>query len=272
MVSLPIADEYYVFIGNTQEDGELLPDGVIHIRDASFHLYSPRTTNLTSNPIIFRDRVKVYFYTHPSAYTDIYEFIFACRGSKNTENFYLMKMVSSVKELKELATKPYNIVSGDKLPTMNDTEKKLIHKYMLMGLHLYWTYIKCDLDKTKVITINGNNSTQSRTVSAGGHRFATDEGWVVNVSMVFPGILIDHYRLESGTVGMNAQLSFTKDAEYRYLVYRYIRDVFFAFVKHNLPDEARENPSLMRSLETVGALNDEQIINLAGAIIGPLIE
>ena len=270
-------EEYYVFLGEMQEDGELLPEGVMHISSASYRLYSPRTTNLTNNPIIFRDRAKVYYYTHSTTYADMYEFIFACRASKNTDNYYLMKMVTSVKELKEQALKPYNIVSGDKFPVMNNSEKKLAHKYLMMGLHLYWTYVKCGLSATKIATINANvggssQAVQSRTVSAGGHRFRVDEGWVINVSLVFPGTLIDYYRIESGTIGVNAQLAFIKDPEYRYLVYRYIRDIFFAFIKHNLPQEAHQNVSLMRSLETVGALSDNEIILLAGSIIGSLIE
>jgi hypothetical protein len=267
-----IADEYYVFLGSGVQDATpQLPDGVIYVESPSYQLYSPRTTNLTIAPIVFRDRTKVYYYTHPDTYNDIYEFLLACRASKNTDNYYLMKMVGSIKELKEKASQPYNIVSGERLPTtMNNVEKQMVHRYMMMGLHLYWTYLKCGLSKTKIVTISTTN--QSRIVSAGGHRFQEDEGFAVNVSLLFPGLLIDYYRLESGTMGVNAQLAFTKDPEFRYLVYRYMREVFLAFTKHNLPPDAAEVPGLVAKLETTDGLTDQEIIGYASNIVGRLLE
>ena len=135
-----------------------------------------------------------------------------------------------------------------------------------MGLHFYWTYVKCGLDRTKVIT----NSGHSRIVSIGGHKFEKDEGWATNVSNVFIGILIDYYRIESGILGMDSQLSFVKDPEFRYLIYKYIRSVFLAFVKHNLPPEATEHE--IAKFEIVDAITDQEIMTYAGNIIGVLIE
>jgi hypothetical protein len=267
-----ITDEYYVFLGSSVQDvAPQLPDGVIYVESPSFQLYSPRTTNLATAPIMFRDRTKVYYYTHPDTYKDIYEFMLACRASKNTDNYYLMKPAGSIRELKEKATKPYNIVSGEHLSTtMDHMEKRLVHRYMMMGLHLYWTYLRCGLSKTKIVTISTTN--QSRAVSAGGHMFQEDEGFAVNVNLLFSGLLIDYYRLESGTMGVNAQLAFTKDPEFRYLVYKYMREVFLAFTKHNLPPDAADVPGLVAKLETADGLSDQEVVGYASNIVGRLLE
>lgn len=285
----------------------MVPDGIEHIERPSTMLYSPRIPNPYNDQIKVGDsdnsaRIKVYYATSPTSYKDIYEFIFACRVSKLADNyFYVGPMPTSVAELKTNAlllgfpdlsrsessvrggknvSQPgiYNLVSGDKLVFPlegGDVNRDLVHRYMMMGLHYFQMYNRAGLGNTRLI----QEQSQSRIVSAGEHLFKETQGWLLNVSNIFIGMLIDYYRIESSIVGMNAQLSFAKEPEFRYFVYKYLKAVFVAFVKHNEAIES-ENLGLQRmtfhathrSREEVNEqTNDNEIISRAAKILNTLV-
>ena len=271
LVKMSDSTSLYYFIGDKGD--YIVPDGIRYIERPSSILYSPRISNsnedqINTSTMSNTKETKVYFCTRGTKedYPDIYAFVFACRASKLTENYYLIGIPSSVEDLQQRATKLgglllYNIVSGDKLPQLARTSesiRRLIHHYMLMGLHYLNVYYTCGLGDTQII----QEQNQSRIISAGGHVFESNQGWVLNVSNIFIGSLIDYYRIESGIIGMNAQLSFVKEPEYRYLVYKYLRSVFIAFIKNNSTTEQ----------EISEQTDDDDIILYAARIIGSLIE
>ena len=265
----------------------LVPDGIEHIEHPSTMFYSPRIPNPYDDQIKVGDsdnseRIKVYYATETNSYKNIYEFIFACRASKLTDNYYLMGSVpTSVANLKAraillgnpqqapptthvIAPSIYNIVSGDKLDvSLSEGGRLLVHRYMMMGLHYFAMYSKCGLGRTRVLL----EQTQSRIVSAGGHLFDETQGWLLNVSNIFIGMLIDYYRIESGIVGMNAQLSFAKEPEFRFLVYKYLKAVFVAFLKHN---EQHIDPSKHTLSEATEQTEDSEIISRAAKLLNTL--
>lgn len=317
-IQIPIVDEYYVLVDHNhnasrgharsqlETEEQVSPqiensleklvkrfaDGKtylhLYLDLPGYQLYSPRTSNLSLqaklSKVKFQDRSKVFYYTFPNSYPDLYAFIFTCRASKLTENYYLMRGVGSVEELRFICTtetsglaigeaprliaKPYNLVSGDRLhSSLFPEEKHLIHRYMMEGLHFFWTYLQAGLNRSKIILNPMTN--QSRVISSSDHRFDKDEGFAISVSSVFIGTLIDYYRIESGTVGVNAQLAFVKDPEFRFLVYRYMREVFLAFLKHNLV--ASIEAEVVARIET-GAIQDEELIRSCVKVLRQLIE
>jgi len=264
----------YFFLG--EKGNAVVPDGIEHIERPSTMLYSPRIPDPYNDQIRVGEsdnsaRMKVYYATlgvPDGEYKDIYEFIFACRASKLTDNYYYMgPMPRSIADLKLHAVPLggrngiYNLVSGDKMSFSPEetAEQVLVHRYMMMGLHYFVMYGKCGLGRTRVL----QEQTQSRIISAGGHTFDRAEGWLLNVSGLFVGMLIDYYRIESGIVGMNAQLSFVKEAEYRYLVYKYLKAVFVGFVKHNSDDD-----SLAEVTEQTA---DGELVSRVVALLKPLV-
>jgi hypothetical protein len=255
------------FIG--EKGNAMVPDGIEHVERPSTMLYSPRIPNPYNDQIRVGDndnsaRSKVYYATLGAQYRDIYEFVFACRASKLTDNYYLVgPMPTSVADLKARAVllgspELYNIVSGEKMVFRGadaDSAKALVHRYMMMGLHYFAMYGRCGFGRSRVL----QEQCQSRIVSAGGHSFDDTQGWLLNVSNIPIGMLIDYYRIESGIVGMNAQLSFVKEPEFRYLVYKYLKAVFVAFVKHNGSDEVNEQT------------NDEEVVSRAARLLNSLL-
>jgi hypothetical protein len=199
----------------------------------------------------------VYFCTS-KPYEDIYEFVFECRASKLTENYYYLGVPKNQEELESKARKLgdpdlYNIVSGDKLPDRYD---RFIARYLKLLLHYFVMYVKANLGKTMVIL--DDQTGQPRVVSADNHVFMSNEGWVVNVSNIPIGMLIDYYRIESDITGMNAQLLFIKSSEYRYLVYKYLKAMFVALVRHN----PREADDIEISEQSKDTLLIEKVANL----------
>jgi hypothetical protein len=182
------------------------------------------------------------FYATDRTYSDIYEFIFTCRVTKLTENYFFQGVPESIAELETKSRMLggnglYNIVSGDKIPpSILPNDRHLIVQYLSIKLHYFYEYMRSGLGKTKIL--QSSQSTQPRIVSAGGHMFEEGQGWVVNVSNIPIGMLIDYYRIESGINGMDGQISFTNDPEYRYTVYKRLKEVLITFIRHNATDAA----------------------------------
>jgi hypothetical protein len=217
----------YVILGKCDLKFEEME--VKHIPDPSYELYSPRTTNLSGIQISFKDKSKVYYISFEPR-EDIYQFIFSCRASKNTENYYYNGAAGTLAEIVGKSTQPYNILSGDTIPeTLDVRSKRLIHRYMMEGLHTFWLFNERGLGKIKPIV----EENRSRVISTGEHYFQRDDSWALNMSNIFTGMLIDYYRITSGIRGMDSQLSFMDDAEYRLKVFTYMRMVFLRFVRRN---------------------------------------
>jgi hypothetical protein len=289
-------------------------EGIIHIPNPAFKLYSPRTMNLTdTSERLFPDKSNVFFIHQPkqslqsqqsnisnqsqsslqqlsnqaqqapqtslrqfsqpaqssetissnqsqqsssqlfrpviqNTYSDIYQFMYSCRASKRTNNFYYLGTIDNHKtfeEIKEILSqkKTYNIVSGEQLPTnITNEEKKIIAKYLMEGLHTFWLFTNASMNDTKNITVNG----QRKVVSNKVHIFKKGDDWALNMSNIFVGILIDYYQITSGIEGVNAQLSFADDSEYRLLVYQYMKLVFLSFCRMNGANIASdEDPNLI---------------------------
>jgi hypothetical protein len=229
----------YVVMG-----GQVLKDVVIDAKGAEVvvvetpetDLYSPRTVNLSDNQTAFHPGLQLYFSIGmegdeaAASYPDIYHFVLACRATKSTKNYYLPRPAESARDIEENSIVPYNLVSGDRLPAdPPGTTKSVVHKYMLMGLHILWVLDRAGLGRKEIEDVNG----RPHVVSSGGHVFSLGDGAVANTSVMFLGLLVDYYGITSGIFGMDAQLSFTRDPEYRFLVYKYLRNVFVSFATKN---------------------------------------
>jgi hypothetical protein len=236
-----ISQKLHFFIG----DAKVIPTGIIHVGCSSTFFYSPRVLGVDRSRQIDvsaqasssgRLPLKAYYSTDQK-YADIYEFIFACRVSMLTESFFFLGVPTSIENFEEHAVKLggpelYNIVSGAKVPIAAPlATRRTIARYLSIELHYFSEYVIAGLGNTKVI--QGDNGGQPRIVSAGGHMFSKEKGWVLNVCNVPIGMLIDYYRIESGIAGMNGQLSFTNNPEYRFAIYENLRNVFVALIRHN---------------------------------------
>jgi hypothetical protein len=188
-------------------------------------LPTERILNLTEKPFIPKNGSKVYYSSEESFDNDIYKFMLACRASKNTENFYYL---GSYKDDKKKWPQVYNIVSGDAIPpNLNARDKNLIFKYMMQGLHAYWIFWKRGLFGSTVLLKRDH----SRVISSGKHYFQKDDSWVVNMSNIFIGLMIDYYQIKSGIIGVDSQIAFVSDSEYRFLVAKTLKSIFISFIQ-----------------------------------------
>lgn len=259
----------YFFLGepiqrrNGAEVRLMVPEGIKHIERPSRTLYSPRISGSDGQMEIdtgsTQQPTRVY-YASTAQFNDIYEFVFTCRASKRTENYYLLGIPDSIADFEERAMHLggpmlYNLVSGDKLPPPVPNDP--VRRYLAILLHYFDVYHKAGLGNSKVIQFD--DTSQPRIVSAGGHTFKEEWGWALSISTVPVGILIDWYRIESGVIGMNSQLSFVKDPEFRFLVYNYIKTLFVALIRHSSDDE--EDRELLEHYPV------PRLINKAAALI-----
>jgi hypothetical protein len=263
------SQKYYYFIGDTPA----IPQGITRIERPSTTFYSPRVfcvdkskqRDVSSLSTGGRTPTKV-FYATDRTFSDIYEFIFTCRASKLTENYFFIGTPGSIEYLEDNAImlgsdKLYNIVSGDKIPTtISPRGLSIITQYLCIELHYFHEYVRSGLNKTKIL--QSNHTSQPRIISAGGHLFTEDQGWVVNVSNIPIGTLIDYYRIESGINGVDGQLAFTRDPEYRYTVYKRLKEVLVTFIRHNTTDSIDKELSENTKDETV----IEKMVSLIHAI------
>ena len=213
--------------------------------DSPFVLFSPRTPNLLPPPcddglqdetearIIVRDRWNVYYHGETRLFErDIYRMIYASRSSKKTTNWFYMGSSQDKTIIKKEAIQPYNLVLGEKLP---DKVDPLILKYLFQGLHIFWLFTQRGL--------GGQVIAKERVISTGKHSFQQGDDPMLNVSSLFLRILIDHYQISTGITDNDAQNSFMEDPEYRFIIFRYLRDVFLNFVKKNSNEVLNETTS-----------------------------
>lgn len=262
--------KYIILGGDTLGNLECDNNETILVSRPMFDLGSPRTINLTTNPIIYNPGETVYFSVGYEkniesgvnkpvrSYNDIYEFILHCRASKDTNNFYLPRAAESIDDIVKYAIKPYNLVSGDELP---NTKVPLIHKYMMMGLHTFWVLHRRGLGNTDIYEIYG----RPHIVSAGGHIFHKGDGATINTSTLFIALLIDYYKIRSGIAGMDSQVAFIRDTEYRYLIYKYIKSVFVTFISNNYEKRFNERITVNDSTDA------DIIIKLSAKILSSYI-
>jgi hypothetical protein len=229
-------DKRFIILENSENENSY-KDDVVVLSEPSYTLMSPRTVNFVRNPLVYFPNETLYFVMKSQQNmdmdTDIYIFVSQCRASKETKNFYLLDTSHSHQHLSKediisRAIQPYNLVSGEKLPPLPIVDRDL-YRYMMSGLHTYYIYWKRGLGRTTTITVNN----RSRIISQGGHMFHTSDNCVISLSNVFMSILIDYYRIQSGINKMDAQIAFIRDAEYRFLVFKYLKLVFVRFVSEN---------------------------------------
>jgi hypothetical protein len=213
----------------------------VKIEDPSVDIWSPRTENLSEEQYVYHPGHTLFFSIgickdndgkihQVKEYRDIYHFVLACRANKETKNYYLPRPAGSPEDLEKSAQTPYNLVSGEKLPDTDREMKETIYRYMMVGLHTLHVFEKAGLGKKEMEEVNK----RPHPISAGGHVFCKGDGSVANTSNLFLALMVDYYKINSGIVGMESQIAFTRNQEYRLLVFTHLKNIFVAFVLSNI--------------------------------------
>lgn len=220
-------------------------------------LYSPRIAASFMEDNV-RDQIKVLYACSPGVFINEIEFMLACKAKSSNKNYYIFEVPrkpSNAKDLIKILDKnrhtEYNIVSGAKIPENMKSEKKMnIYRYMMEGIHTFMVMHNRGVGEY----ITGAEGGRVFMKSLVPHSFQTDDSPIMNVSNVFTGMLIDYYRISSGVQGVDSQVSFMRNEQYRITVYNHMRDVFNAFVRNNTDD--KESTDLLDGKELCKAVAD----------------
>jgi hypothetical protein len=209
-------------------EGSNIP-GAILIEEYSYEIASPRTKNLSDNPVTFEAGSTVYFNTTLN-FENIYHFVFACRVPANINAYFSIGNYLTKEKLISSSFQPYCLTSGGKLPRgMPQSDKEIIFKYLIRGLHVLDLLDRRNLNDTKcVVGMNG-----ILLVSTGNHSFQRTDSWAINMSNLFTGMVIDHYKISPEIKGLNSQRAFVEDPQYRKIVYDMIKEIFVNFIHTN---------------------------------------
>lgn len=244
---------YYVIDEDQKIQGTICPE------DPSFNMYSPRTVSLVIDKIIYPANSKkdVTFVSNRN-YENIYDFIYACRISKNIKNpKFAMGNFFNIDEIKKSAKSHYILVSGEKLPEeLPKEEKLLIHRYMFYGLIHLNLFEERNLSQEKIV----NTEKEALIVSSGQHYFQRNEGWALNTSNLFLGMLIDYYEISSNIYKQDSEISFGNDPNYRKFLYKYLLDVFVKFIQNNSKEKIYDTDTKISNInEKVKIILEEYI-------------
>lgn len=230
----------------------------INLRTPSFQLECPRVQH-TFDKKVLPDKANVYHVAPTGMYRDIYHFMMASRTTKLKTTFYLFVDEGRIGSLthdivRRDSVRPYNIVSGDKIPSnLSRTDKLLIKRYLTEGLHILYTLNKAKFNETEIRDV--------KKFSLGKCEVPLEESWVMSISNLFTALVIDYYQISSDISGVDAQYSFMTDPEYRLCVYNYIEMVFRSLVNSNSqPRDANGSfDDLLRNVATI--LNTSPSLN-----------
>lgn len=197
-----------------------------------FDIYSPRVSASVEDKDLDDNHTYLYWCA-PNTFDDVYRFMLACKAKRSNINYYIFNGdPDEIKRIDPTEHEEYNIVSGNKIPDNIRSDKRdLIIKYMLEGVHLFMVMVNRGVgDFTERANGAGSYSYQSHKP----HSYQRGDDWALNTSNVFMGMIIDYYRIESGVPGLDAQISFMRNEQYRIAVFIHVRDVFRAFVANNV--------------------------------------
>lgn len=199
-------------------------------------LYSPRVAAAFDHDTL-EDEISVLYVCAPRVFNNEIEFMLACKAKRRNTNYYMFE-TTSTKPIEVLMSFDrskhtlYNIVSGNKIPDgMIQDKFEAYFRYMVEGVYVFMLMHKRGVGDFE----SGAEEGRAYTKSKKPHSFQKGDDVAMNVSNVFMGMLIDYYRISSGSQGVDSQVSFMRNEQYRIAVYVHMRDVFNAFVRNNDP-------------------------------------
>lgn len=200
-------------------------------------VYSPRIAAVFSDDTL-KDEIKVLYACSQGVFENEYEFMLACKAKRRNTNYYRFGVETKPQMVSDLKLTfdrnkhvEYNIASGDKIPEMPREKFRRLYRYLVEGVFVFLLMFKRGVGDFETGAEEGHSYTKSKKP----HSFQKGDDCVLNVSNVFMGTLIDYYRISSGVQGVDAQVSFMRNEQYRIAVYIHMRDVFNAFVRNNTP-------------------------------------
>lgn len=217
------------------------PDPAIPDMKGYLDLYSPRVAAAFSHDTL-EDEISVLYVCAPKVFENEFEFMLACKAKRRNTNYYMFES-TSIKPIEILSSFDrdrhtiYNMVSGAKIPDDMPAETfKKLFRYMAEGVYVFLLMHKRGVGDFDSGAEEGRAYTKSRKP----HSFQKGDDVAMNVSNVFMGMLIDYYRISSGSQGVDSQVSFMRNEQYRIAVYVHMRDVFNAFLRNNEPSMKNE--------------------------------
>lgn len=214
-------------------------------------LHSPRLNFMFDiEPLLFKNAKVLYISTNKEMYQNIYDLVYACRVNATCASlFYLGEIPESFDDLLG-KTEKYNVVSGETIPLTTNLESGRIQRHLLLqAYHILYEWTKRGFLKTKRTSFVSSGGIVVERDSSCGEHIALDktEGWLFNTSTPIVAMLIDYYQVESSFGGINSQLNFTGDAEYRLKVARILLDILKSFRLNN-PDHELSSLGLAQCL------------------------
>lgn len=204
-------------------------------------IYSPRAAAAFAHDTI-EDQLHVLYVCAPDVFENEFEFMLACKAKRTNTNYYMFKSnhttpIQAKMSFDRSKHTIYNIVSGDKIPdNMPQETFKLVFRYMSEGVYVFLLMYKRGVGDFTSGAEEGRDYTKSKKP----HSFQKGDDVAMNVSNVFMGMLIDYYRISSGSQGVDSQVSFMRNEQYRIAIYVHMRDVFNAFLRNNIPTMRNE--------------------------------
>lgn len=199
-------------------------------------LYSPRVAAAFDHDML-KDQTSVLYVCAPRIFENEIEFMLSCKAKRTNSNFYMFDStcttpIEAKKNFDRSRHTLYNIVSGDNIPdNMSQDTFKMVFRYMSEGVYVFLLMSKRGVGDFDSGAEEGRAYTKSKLP----HSFQKGDDVAMNVSNVFMGMLIDYYRISSGSQGVDSQVSFMRNEQYRITVYVHMRDVFNAFLRNNNP-------------------------------------
>lgn len=238
--------------------------------EPSLALSSPRINYMIDdeNLITFANNSTcLYIHIQPEGvnleYKNIYEFMFFCRATKNTNNYYYMGTVNTAKnnEFQRICdiaknNRPYNIVSGGKVEKW---DKKIIFN-ILVACHILKEYNDANFLSQETKTREGYGDIKIQQIVSNGNHIIKDskKGWVFNPSTMFIGQVIDFYGINSQFAGIDSLHNFAEDAEYRFILATMLKNVLESFLSNN-ETLSKKNNSVSSLIDNIVDITNQHL-------------